>query len=463
MSMTTTALRAGAARVDITPGMGIQLAGDIGRLRPVEEIRERLYANALVVEANGQRLCLLSLDLLSTTGEWSDRIRHGAAARFGLAPEAIMLHVVQNHASPSLGHLFLTGRTTRFPAEYPWLMGGDDRYNEPTVERCIEAIGNAIANLAPATLQVGHGIDGRVAFNRRFVMRDGTTRCHPAACDPNILHVEGPTDPEVAVATFTHADGQVIAALLHHTCHPCHGYPHRYVIGDWPGAWAAAMRTHWGETCVPLVVNGCCGNIHHSDHLDPKPRRDHLVMAQLLTETTHRILGNMQPVAVDGIGMRREVLPLTMRVLEPEQVEEAVRLLAEHPEPKWRDATRTSVDWDWVYAVTILDLNEAQRENPVFPYEIQAFRIGTLSLVSLMGEPFVEGQLDIKRTAPTRHTLVAHFCNGYVGYVPTLRAFAGGGYETRTGAGSKLPPDALDRIVDSAARLLKEVHDEGAR
>ena len=72
-------LRAGAARVDITPEMGIQLAGDIGRLRPVEEIRERLYANALVVEAQGQRLCLLSADLLAIGCDWSDRIRQGAA------------------------------------------------------------------------------------------------------------------------------------------------------------------------------------------------------------------------------------------------------------------------------------------------------------------------------------------------------------------------------------------------
>ena len=128
----------------------------------------------------------------------------------------------------------------------------------------------------------------------------------------------------------------------------------------------------------------------------------------------------------------------------------------------WRDATRTSVEWDWVYAVTVLDLNDARRENPVFPYEIQVFRIGDLGLVALMGEPFVEGQLEIKRAAPTRHALVAHFCNGYAGYVPTRRAFAGGGYETRTGAGSKLPPDALEKITETASNLLKEVCDDHA-
>ncbi len=453
-----TQLCAGAARADITPGMGIQLAGDIGRLRPVEEIRERLYANALVVERGGERLCVLSLDVLAMSCAWSDRIRRGAAERYGLRPEAVMVHVVQNHASPTIGHLFLVDENnTRFPAEYPWLMGGDDAYNEPTVAACIEAIGQAVKALEPVTLAVGHGVDGRVAFNRRFVMRDGTTRCHPACCDPDILHVEGPTDPEVAVATFTNAGGKVIAALLHHTCHPCHGYPHRYVIGDWPGAWVERMRVHWDQGCVPLVINGCCGNIHHMDHTNPHPLHDHQRMAELLAETTAQVLGRMQPVAEDRISVRQVVLKLPLRELGADQISEAKALLAKHPEPMWNDDSRTSVAWDWVYAVTVLDIDDARHENPLFPYEIQVFRIGDLSLVALMGEPFVEGQLEIKQKAPTRHTLVAHFCNGYAGYVPTRRAFAGGGYETRTGAGSKLPVDALEQIVENAIELFAEI------
>ena len=266
--------------------------------------------------------------------------------------------------------------------------------------------------------------------------------------------MEGPTDPEVGVATFTNAAGDVTAALLHHTCHPCHGYPHRYVIGDWPGAWAALMRGHWGERCVPLVINGCCGNIHHCDHTNPDYRPDHQRMAAMLAETARRVLDRMEPVEVARIEARRTVLPLPLRAPTETDLAAARRLLQEHPEPMWQDETKTSVEWDWVYAVNVLDLDDARRERPVFPYEIQSFRLGAFSLVSLMGEPFVEAQLDIKRASPTPYTFVAHFCNGYVGYAPTRRAFAGGGYETRTGVGSKLMPDALEKITAAAGQLL---------
>ena len=116
-------LRAGAARVDISPELGYQLAGDIGRLRPIEETGERLYANALVVESGGVRLCVISTDLCIITCEWSDKIRLAAAERYGLEAEAIMLHTLQNHATPCVGHSFLFGPNRRFPIEYPWDYG----------------------------------------------------------------------------------------------------------------------------------------------------------------------------------------------------------------------------------------------------------------------------------------------------------------------------------------------------
>ena len=48
-------LRAGAAKADISPAKGIQVAGDIGRLRPCTSVKEPIYARALVLEQQGCR------------------------------------------------------------------------------------------------------------------------------------------------------------------------------------------------------------------------------------------------------------------------------------------------------------------------------------------------------------------------------------------------------------------------
>ena len=450
-------LKAGAAMADITPQRGIQLAGDIGRYRPMEEVREPIYARALVLELQGKRCCILSLDVLAITNYWAAEIRRRAARRFGLDPASVMIHVVQNHATPCIGHTFVRDECDLFPPEYPWLRGGDDRYNGPAVEATLAAVGRAVESLQPVSASVGRGIDGRVAFNRRFVMRDGSTRTHPPQCSPDILYPEGPADPEVGVMAFTAADGKIISVLLHHTSHPCHGYPHRYVIGDWPGAWSDGLRHRCGEACVPLVLNGCCGNVHHGNPLDPDWVNDHRRMGRLLTETACKVLEHAEPLDPLVLGWDQTTLRLPLRLLTEEEVTAARKLIEEHPHPMWTDETRTAVEWDWVYAASILDLKAAQEEYAFYDYEIQGVRIGEVALLALMGEPFVEGQLRLKLESPAPFTFVAHMCNGYLGYVPTERAFLGGGYETRTSNWSRLRPDALDAIVDESVALVKKL------
>ncbi len=449
------ALLAGAARADITPELGIQLAGDIGRYRPCEEIRDRLYVRALVLESEGRRCCLLSLDLLAATVAWADEVRGRVADRLGIAPEDVIFHVTQNHAAPSLGHCFVSEDCTLMPPEYPWLRGGDDRYNPGCVAACVTAAETAAADLRPVTLALGRGMDGRVACNRRFVMRDGTVKTHPDLCDPNILHTEGPIDPEVGLAVLTDEEGRVVASLLHHTCHPTHGYPHRFIIGDWPGAWSELMAERLGG--VALVINGCCGNVHHTNHINPEQTYDpdlYHLMAGRLAETASAVATRLQPSPTAPLAWTRIVLRLPLRTLTPEVLAEAEAYLGRYPTPKFLDAERTQVDWDWVYAVGTLDLAATQASAPCCPYEIQALRLGDMALVTLMGEPFVEGQLRLKLQSPAPHTFVAHFCNGYAGYLPTAEAFERGGYETRTSNGSKWQPEALDQITDEAARMV---------
>ena len=451
-------LRVGAAQVDITPAMGIQIAGDIGRYRPVEEIRDPIFAKAMIVEASGKKACFLCLDVLAITRGWAEEIRTRASAQFGLAPEAILVHVLQNHATPSVGHCFTWEDDCRwFPREYPWLLGGDERYNPVAVQGALKAIGQAMGALQPARLNVGRGVDGRVAFNRRFVMRDGSTQTHPRTCDPQILHCEGPTDPEVGVMLFVAESGKPLAACLHHTCHPAHGYPERWVSAGWPGAWSEGVRRLCGADCVCLVINGFCGNINHGNHLDPAQNDNHIEMGRKLTESTQRIMGLLRPMESPVLDWRARSLRIPMRKPTDSEMEEARRMIREHPEPIWKDESRTAVEWDWVYAAMRLDLQEHYDRDPMFAYFMQVFRLGDVAIVAVPGEPFVEEQLRIKRESPAGFTFTAHMSNGYVGYIPTREAFQGGGYETRTSNGSKLAPEALEMIGDASLEMIREL------
>ena len=104
---------------------------------------------------------------------------------------------------------------------------------------------------------------------------------------------------------------------------------------------------------------------------------------------------------------------------------------------------------------------ELERERaPEFQYELQAFKIGPVSLIGLPGEPFVEAQLAIKLASPSALNLVAHCANGYACYIAPLAACARGGHEIRKKPSqwTKLEPGAFERIVHETGILLKELY-----
>ncbi len=464
-------LYAGAARVDITPREKVQMAGEVGWFRPGQYVYDPLHAKALFLEQDGRKVCLVVLDLTIVTREWVARIREEAARRFSIDPNAVMVHATQTHTAPSLGHFMFDEDFKNVPPEMEWLAGGDSRYFPFAFERILEALDAAHAALEPVHLRVGSGVEGRVQFNRRAVMQDGSVRMPGPRWSPPlgptyIRYLEGPIDPEVGLMVFQNDRLEVRACLLHHTAHPVNVFPKEVVSADWCGAWAAEMERTLGPNCVALVVNGCCGNINPWDPFDPDFVADHRRMGRILAETSRNVLETLAEEDDARIDCAFDPLPIPMRDIDPAELESARATLEKHPEPLWCDSAgyaayetsqqasrppQRTVDAQWMRAAGIMSRHLLKEREPVMNYEVQAFRIGRSALVGLPGEPFVEGQLRIKMASPAYPTYVAHCCNMYVGYLPIREAFPRGGHEVFY---SKLVPDALDRVVEHTGTLL---------
>ena len=449
-------LLAGAARVDITPKMGTHLTGAPGLRRPAEILIDPLFAKALVLDDGERRLCILSLDLLAVTEEWGDQIRNGAKERFGLDPDAVLVHTKSNHAAPPLGHTSLRLETECIPPELSWIKGADDEYNPVAVERTLEAIGLALEELQPVRVGVASGVENRVSFNRRFVMRDGTAQMGLGSHPPSdVAYREGPIDPELGVVSFTTESLRPVALLLHHTCNAVHDFPLRCVTADWPGAWSSRIRAMYGDDCVPLVINGCGANIDHGDALNPTHVDTAERMGATLAEATVPVLKRLVYQDDSRLDYATRKIKIPLRRVPEHELAEAKALLAEHPTPTWDVGLEgIPTEWGWIHSLMRLEADRVFRKDPYWDYEIQAFRIGDFALVAWNGTVFVEAQLRLKIESPAARTFVANMSNGYAGYVPTARALERGGYETWTSSNSKLVPEALDMIVDGSVELL---------
>lgn len=469
------ALRAGMAQVDITPESDICLAGEVGWYRPARYVSDPLYARVMAFTNGSTTVCFVALDLTMVTEEWASRIRDVAAQRLGTEPAAVMVHVTQVHAAPALGGFMADPDFAGIPEEMSWLSGGDPKYFQFAFDRVAQAIELAAQRMEPARIRVGSGIEGRIQFNRRAINHQGQVQMPgprwPGGVGPAyIRYMEGPIDPEVGVMAVQGEGPQVQGLILHYTGHPVNVFPQAVISSDWPGAWVAAMQQRVGAQCTPLVLNGCCGNINPWDPFDPDYVPDHRRMGRLLADMTERILETLDVEDDTTLGYRSRRAMIPMREIEPGLLAWANDYLDEHPTPPWSQggyaayeqpstgvAPVRTVHPDWMKAVSIMSLHLQRHREPQLAYEIQAFRIGRTAFIGLPGEPFVEGQLQIKMQSPTFPTYVAHCCNMYCGYIPIPEAFGRGGHEVETRYWSKLVPDALQQIVTHSTTLLREL------
>ncbi len=456
-------MRAGAAQVDITPKPRIHETLDKtgNRVMRWRVALDPLYAKALVLEQDGQKLCIVQLDLNSVDNRCTSEIRKTASERFGFDEAAVLVHATQTHSGPQLGYRKNRSVYHREPADF-WkeFAAGDDRYRKFAVEQILLAISEADKRLVNASVGVGSAVEGRCAFNRRMVTRSGDIRMPLFMDREESRYLEGPIDPELGVVCFRGESLQPLAMLLNYTCHPVNLHPSRFhttVSADWPGALANEIRLQFGDTLLPLVLNGPCGNINPWDPWDPHYVRDHVRDGRLLADTATRVVESLDYTDDVPLDWHTENIGLPWRRINPADVQNAKQYLSEHPQAFWSDESRKSIAQEWTYAATLVDFDERRQEQPDYDYEIQVFRIGDIAIVSLPGEPFVEIGLKIKLDSPLERTFVLSCPQWWeCAYLPTLKAFERGGYETGDWL-APFVPESLDMIGDAALKVLRKM------
>jgi neutral ceramidase len=454
--------------VDITPPLGTHLGGSWGFLRAGEEVFERLYARALVLEQDGLKVAVVAPELEIVTAYWAGRVRDGVRSRCGIEPDATMVAFPQIHSVPPVGNFILSDLLPNVPPEHEYLRGSQRAYCELATEGMIEAVAQADRRLVPVEVAAGRAVRDDLAWNRRGVRRDGSITMpwfYSSARKPlgptDILYLEGPVDPEVGILALRDGSGRAVAAVLHFTCHPVNVFAtvKNAISSDWPGAWAAGVQELLGGDCVALVMNGCCGNINPWPAFTPDFVPDHRRMGRELTRSVEAILPTLSFDSTASLGRSFRRVPLPVKRAKPEDRAWAEAYLRDHPDVLWQKDNPRQAEWEWMDAAMLMSVELEREQQPDYDYEIQAFRVGPAALIGLPGEPFVEGQLAIKQASPAEATCIAHCANDYAGYIAPLASYARGGHEIRERPAmwTRLAPGALERIAAETGSLLAEM------
>ena len=459
---------AGFGSADITPWEGVQLAGAaMGEARPARFVRRPLYAKAAVFRGK-KTVCMIGLDVICVTTHYSGMIRDRIAEKYEIDREAIMVFAIQSHSAPSVGEVMLD---QDFPIELPpelkFITGSNEAYAEFAVEGALRAADDAFSSVRPLKMDVKSGTKHGLAFCRRLVMRNGVVEMWPLnsakanPLGPDILYPESPADDEVGVVCFKDEKMKMAGALLHFTAHPvcdfCTPSLYHAVSPDWCGVWSERLQEKLGFGTIPMVMNGSCGNINPYDPYAPDFVMDSVKVGSQLADLAERIILSMEFAGADApleVDFRSFEVPIDYRNVPEERVREVEEILADG---KVHLDENGNAGQEWFEAAsTCSALCEAKREGR-FMYPVQIFKIGSLALVSMAGEPFTDGQLQIKLHSKAAYTYVTHMANKYIGYIPAKKAYVSGGYETheKYTYWTKVAPGSLEKICD---RIIEELN-----
>ena len=445
-----TKLKAGFARVNINPPMGIPVRGYY-KPRFAEGILDDLEVVALALQLGETKVLLINIDHCGVEQNLCADFRKAASERTGVPDENIIISQTHTHTGPALEK----NSKDELVKAYTDFVNG----------RIADAAQFAVEDLKDAKMGYGKGTAPNVAFVRRYVMKDGSLKTNPGVNNPDIVRPVGETDESVNVIRFDREGAETIV-FVNFANHPD-------VVGgckissDWPGLLRRNVEKTLDNTkCI--FFNGAQGDVNHvnvhpkggdlngmfMDFDDVSRGYSHAeYIARVVLGGVLQAYDKVNYIDADKLVAKQKVMNLPSNMPRPEDMPEAHRINDLHNAGK-----DSELPYEGMMLTTVVA--EAARmvrlENgpEAFSMLLSALVIGPVAIIGIPGEPFTGIGLGLKKVQGYDMILPCCLTNGSEGYFPMQDSYDEGGYEARS---SKFKAGVAERIIKEGTELLESL------
>lgn len=416
-------LRAGVAKVDITPPPNQSLWGYAERVKPASGTLDPLYARVLVLESQGTRLAWVDLDLGRTFG--ADAISHlRDAVRKSSGISHLLVQATHTHSGPVVLEAYPNGAPN-----HAWEIA--------TIEKIAKAIAAATGALVDVNIGIGYG-QADIGYNRRWINAEGTV----SMLWTNLTHLPtSPRDPTVTVLRIDTANGQPLAILVGYACHAVVLGENLQYSADFPGVMTRKVEEAFGGKPLCFYVQGASGDINpYARAVDDDGPQQLEIAGRGIAESAVRVARSIHTEAEPNstLDVAEDVLSFRLRW---------------NPEKLGHERTGE--------LGPLGSKDDSGDGAPIFRLPVVTLLINKrIALMTMPGEPFVGFQVNWRDRCPAPDALFLGYTNGYFGYFPTIPTAAEGGYGASSdttwievGAGERMVDHAVTRVYEMLGRL----------
>jgi neutral ceramidase len=418
-------LKAGAAKVDITPQTGLKMYGYANRKSGATGVLDSLYARTLVLEDGDKRLAIVVLDLGRVFAHsWIEQLRDDVKRSSGI--DFVLVAAIHTHSGPD--------PTDQFPPAH------EPDWETPILAKVEQAVEEAHQNAVEARLGTGYGV-AYIGHNRLRDNPDGTASWFER--NPTMV-ATAPVDPTVAVLRVDNSQGEPIAILVNYACHPViFGSDNLQYSTDWPGVMIKTVEQSFDGKPVVMFLQGGDGDINPYYAVTPLEQdaigRRNWSGERVGNEAARVAKGIATGVDADSsLQYSEDDLPMHLR-WNPAKFREALL-------ESWSSEAAAEFD--------------RQQKQPMRLPVTTLLINKRVALMTMPGEPFVDFQMDWRNRCPVPATFFMGYTDGDFDYFPTIRAATYGGYgaantatRVELGAGDRMVNDALIRVYEFLGRL----------
>lgn len=425
-------LRLAAFQTDATPAVGSPVAYVNAR-----SIEDPLSARGIILLGSGQPVVLCAVDWIGIGNSGHDTWCEALAAAAGTTPDRVSVHALHQHDGPRCD----------FDAEAlldKHGLGGtrfDAAFARRTIASAAAAVQTAILEAAPVThIGIGQARVEKVASNRRILGPLGSVilQRQSASKNPDAQAApEGTIDPVLKAVSFW-ADTRPLACLTYYATHPQSHYGKGDVTAEFVGL-ARNQRERELGGLPHIQFNGASGNVAAGKYNDGSPSNRPVLTARMADGMKRAWEATVKtPLTAAEVSWR--TVSVTLPLGAHLQRDKLAAQLAD---------TRQDARARLNAATKLAYLTRHERGHQI---PLHCLSLGSVRVLHMPGELFVEYQLAAQKMRPDMTICMAAYGDYGTGYIGTEIAYSQGGYETQPTSSNTAPQ--VEHILMQAMRTL---------